>query len=119
MEFVKPLVHATALDEIGVPAYFHDAAVVHHHDHIGVMDGGQAVRDANGGAALHEAVQRGLHGALGFGVRYVGSYLLWRLRRKGHRGAYLRIPMEIEASWVARRQLSTAVRDHLPERVAS
>ena len=51
------------------------------------------------------------HGVLGFGVRYLGHYALWRLRRKGHHGAYLRIPMEIEAEWVARRSLSTAVRD--------
>ncbi len=59
------------------------------------------------------------YGVLGFGVRYVGNYALWRLRGKGHRGAYLRIPMEIEADWVARRQLATAVRDELSDRVAS
>ena len=59
------------------------------------------------------------YGVLGFGLRYVGSYLLWRLRRKGHKGAYRRIPLEIEADWVARRQLATAVRDELPTRVAS
>lgn len=53
------------------------------------------------------------HGVLGFGARYLGHYLLWRLRRKGHHGAYLRIPMEIEAEWVARRSLATAVRDDL------
>lgn len=51
------------------------------------------------------------HGVVGFGVRYVGSYLIWRARLKGHRGAYLRIPLEIEAEWVARRSISTAVRD--------
>ena len=59
------------------------------------------------------------YGAVGFAVRYLGSYLLWRMRRKGHRGAYLRTPMEIEADWVARRQLATAVRDELSQRVAS
>ena len=53
------------------------------------------------------------HGVVGFGARYLGHYLLWRLRRKGHHGAYLRIPMEIEAEWVARRSLATAVRDDL------
>ncbi len=52
-------------------------------------------------------------GVIGFGARYLGSYAMWRLRRKGHRGAYLRIPLEIEADWVARRSLSTAVRDEL------
>lgn len=52
-------------------------------------------------------------GVVGFLVRYVGAYTLGRLRRKGHRGAYLRIPLEVEADWVARRSLSTAVRDNL------
>ena len=51
------------------------------------------------------------HGVIGFGTRYVGAYVLWRLRLKGHRGAYLRIPMEIEADWVARRSLATRVPD--------
>ena len=59
------------------------------------------------------------YGVIGFSLRYVGHYLLWRLRGKDHKGAYRRIPMEIEADWVARRQLSTAVRDELSERVAS
>ncbi len=59
------------------------------------------------------------YGMLGFGVRYIGNYALWRARRKGHHGAYLRIPMEIEAAWVARRQVATAVRDELSDRVAS
>ncbi len=59
------------------------------------------------------------YGAVGFAARYLGSYVLWRLRRKGHKGAYRRIPLEIEADWVARRQLATAVRDELPDRVAS
>jgi hypothetical protein len=53
------------------------------------------------------------YGPIGFVARYTGSYVVWRLRRKGHEGAYLRIPMEIEADWVARRSLSTAVRDEL------
>jgi hypothetical protein len=60
----------------------------------------------------HEAVhvrQWRRHGLVGFSVRYVGSYALWRLRRKGHHGAYLRIPLEIEADWIARRSLATAV----------
>jgi hypothetical protein len=59
-------------------------------------------------------------GHVGFAARYVASYALWRLRRKGHRGAYLRIPMEVEADWVARRSLSTAVREPIGEhRIAS
>ncbi|HEY0521714.1 MAG TPA: hypothetical protein VGC84_19640 [Ilumatobacteraceae bacterium] len=58
-------------------------------------------------------------GVVGFGVRYLGPYALWRIRGKDHRGAYLRIPLEIEADWVARRSLTTAVRDELQERIAS
>jgi len=45
------------------------------------------------------------HGFLGFGVRYVAAYAKWRLCRKGHYGAYLRIPLEVEAEWSARRAL--------------
>ena len=59
------------------------------------------------------------YGVFGFGARYLVNYALWRVRGKGHRGAYLRIPMEIEADWVARRQVATAVRDELSDRVAS
>ncbi|MBI4882540.1 MAG: hypothetical protein HY826_00635 [Actinobacteria bacterium] len=59
------------------------------------------------------------YGAAGFAVRYVASYALWRARRKGHRGARLRVPLEIEADWVARRQLATAVREELSEHIAS
>jgi len=67
---------------------------------------------ASPGLLRHEMVhvrQWRRYGAVGFPLRYVGHYLLWRLRRKGHRGAYLRIPMEIEADWVARRSMATAV----------
>jgi hypothetical protein len=46
------------------------------------------------------------HGVLGFTARYLGPYVFWRLARKGHRGAYLRIPFEVEADWVARRTLA-------------
>jgi hypothetical protein len=66
------------------------------------------VRDAEPSVHLlrHEQVhvrQWRRHGPIGFPVRYVSSYLLWRLRRKGHLGAYHRIPFEIEAEWIARR----------------
>ena len=44
-------------------------------------------------------------GVVGFLRRYLGAYLRWRLRGYGHRAAYLRIPLEIEAEWVARREV--------------
>jgi hypothetical protein len=43
-------------------------------------------------------------GVVRFLARYLGSYLLWRLRGHSHRGAYLRIPQELEAEWRARRE---------------
>jgi hypothetical protein len=42
-------------------------------------------------------------GVVAFLVAYVGSYLRWRLRGYGHWAAYRRIPLEVEADWVARR----------------
>jgi hypothetical protein len=41
------------------------------------------------------------YGVAGFLVRYLGAYLLGRLRGYGHWAAYRRIPLEIEAEWVA------------------
>jgi Domain of unknown function (DUF4157) len=43
-------------------------------------------------------------GVVGFLGRYLGAYLRWRLRAHGHRGAYLRIPLEVEAEWRARQR---------------
>jgi hypothetical protein len=60
----------------------------------------------------HEAVhvrQWARHGLL-FPVRYTASYAKWRLARKGHWGAYKRIPYEVEADWLARRQLRAEAR---------
>jgi hypothetical protein len=76
-----------------------------------------SVRKAHAGSRsllYHERVhvrQWRRYGLLGFSSRYLGSYVLWRLRGKGHQGAYLRIPFEIEADWVARRALATEVRE--------
>ena len=59
------------------------------------------------------------YGLVGFSARYVGSYVVWRMRRKGHHGAYLRIPLEIEASWISRRSLATAVTEELTIEVST
>lgn len=44
-------------------------------------------------------------GAARFLVRYVGSYLGFRLRGYGHIAAYRRIPLEVEAGWASRHAL--------------
>ncbi|MCU1449167.1 MAG: hypothetical protein JWP02_1337 [Acidimicrobiales bacterium] len=41
-------------------------------------------------------------GVFGFLGRYLGAYVRWRLRGYGHRAAYRRIPLEVEAEWAAR-----------------
>ena len=46
------------------------------------------------------------HGVVGFLVRYLGAYLAWRLRGYPHWAAYRRIPLEVEAEWVARREVA-------------
>jgi Domain of unknown function (DUF4157) len=43
------------------------------------------------------------YGVVGFLRRYLGAYLGWRVRGYGHKAAYRRIPLEIEAEWLARR----------------
>lgn len=48
-------------------------------------------------------------GRIRFLVCYLGEYLRWRLRRHGHRGAYLRISLEVRAEWRARRELGIGV----------
>jgi hypothetical protein len=52
--------------------------------------------------AVHVRQWRQL-GVVAFLVRYVGAYLRWRVRGYPHVAAYRRIPLEIEAEWVARR----------------
>ncbi len=77
------------------------------------------VREGCGGSPYllrHELVhvrQWRRHGVLGFSLRYLGAYVAGRLRGRDHRGAYLHIPLEIEADWIARRSLETAVTDEL------
>jgi hypothetical protein len=41
-------------------------------------------------------------GYFGFLRRYVGGYTRWRWYGYGHWAAYRRIPLEVEAEWVAR-----------------
>jgi hypothetical protein len=42
-------------------------------------------------------------GLVGFLRRYLGAYVRWRLRGYGHWASYRRIPLEVEAEWLARR----------------
>ena len=46
------------LDQIGMPAAFDDATVLHDADQIGLADGRQAVSDHDHGAALDDMFER-------------------------------------------------------------
>lgn len=57
------------------------------------------------GLMAHELVHVRQYRDLGlirFALRYVGSYLRFRLSGYGHMAAYRRIPLEVEASWLSR-----------------
>src|SRR5258707_145374 len=66
-------VTAVAGQQARVVAGLDDAAVVQHDDLIGVADGGQPVRDGDGGAAPGQGVERLLHGPFGLGVQRAGG----------------------------------------------
>ena len=52
-------------NQLFVAAAFDDAAVVEDHDDIGILDGGQAVRDDKHRAALHQLIHAALDDGLG------------------------------------------------------
>ena len=58
-----------------------DTALFQHHDAIRIADGGQAVSDNKGGAAIHQAIHAPLHQCLGAGINGGG-----RLVQDQHRG---------------------------------
>ncbi|MNI23615.1 hypothetical protein D3C73_772090 [compost metagenome] len=67
-------------------AAFHNLPVVQHQDLVGTADGGEAVGDDEGGAALLEHLQRILNQALRFGVDIGGGFIQYQNRRiKGQR----------------------------------
>ena len=55
-------------EQLGVGALFDDLAHFEHVDAVRVLDGGKAVGDDEGGAVLHQVVERVLDLALGLGI---------------------------------------------------
>ena len=60
-------------DQLGVRALFDDTPFVQHHNAIGVLDRGQAVRDHDGRAPAHQLLERRLDQPLGLGVERGGG----------------------------------------------
>src|SRR6266849_6661720 len=65
---VQVRVIAAASEEFVVRAALDDAAVAKDNDLVGVLHGGGAVRNQNGGAAVHDAAQAGKNALLGLRV---------------------------------------------------
>ena len=70
---VEVAVLALERKQLGVRALLAHAAVVKHDDAIGVLDGGQAVRDDDGGAPDGGAVHGGLYKLLALSVEGAGG----------------------------------------------
>ena len=62
-----------------------DAAVFQHHDHIGVLYGGEAVGDDENGASLHQTVHAPLYHGFGMGVDAGGGFVEDHHRRIRYR----------------------------------
>src|SRR5690606_3562940 len=73
LELVEAGVEAAALEELVVRALLAQLAAVEDEDAVGVLDGGEAMGDDDGGAAAHEGVERMLDLALERGVDGAGG----------------------------------------------
>ena len=62
-------------DQLAVDAIFDDFALPQHHDPVEAGDCGEAMRDHDGSAPLHEVLQRSLDELLTFGVQRAGSFV--------------------------------------------
>lgn len=61
--------------QLSVGALFGNAPTLHDDDPVGMLDGGQAVRNDQGGTSLHQALQGVLYQPFGFGVQRRGGFV--------------------------------------------
>ena len=94
------------LDQIGMPAAFDDATVLHDADQIGLADGRQAVSDHDHGAALDDMFERFLELRLGVAVERAGRLVEQHDRRLAEHGAGKR-----DALLLAARQVHATLAD--------
>ena len=84
---VQGRIQSAVRQQLPVIAALHDPALVHDDDAIGTFDGGQAVCDDQGGAALHENAEFMLYAALGLVVERCGGLIQDQHGRVGEEGA--------------------------------
>src|ERR1035438_5008651 len=79
----------TALESVQglVGAALHDAALFHHQNLLRAADGGEAMRDHEGGAPFHQVGETLLNGGLGFGIEAAGGLVENQDARIGENGA--------------------------------
>ena len=80
-------VNAAARDQFGAAALLDDPAVLEHDDLIHVMNGGEAVGDDQGGAAVHQFLDRFHDGSFGRGVERGSGFVEKQDRRVFQKGA--------------------------------
>src|SRR5947209_8183873 len=54
LKVIELLIDATLFHQLVVCGLLHNPTLVQHYNHIGLLNCGQSMRDANGGAALHQ-----------------------------------------------------------------
>ena len=72
---------------VAMTALAHDFALIHHHDPLELLDGGETMRDHDGRSAGHEILQPDLHKPLILGVERTGRFVEQEKRRVTQDGA--------------------------------
>src|SRR5436190_6719017 len=75
LQIVQPAIHAVRREQVAVRAALHNPPLGQDDDEIGVLYGGEPVRDDEHRAVRHQAVDRFLHQALGLGVERAGRFV--------------------------------------------
>ena len=72
---VELVIGAAFCHELFVVATFDDAAVIHDHNNISVLNGGESVGNDKDGAPFHELIHPILHDGFGAGVDGGGGFV--------------------------------------------
>jgi hypothetical protein len=95
------------LHQLVEAAAFHDATLLEDEDAAGIADGGQPMRDDEGGTPLHHLVERRVHLHLGHGIERACGFVKNEDRRIFQKRARDREPLTLSA-----RQIPAALSDY-------
>ena len=77
----QPRIQRIAHDQLLMGTDGHQATLIHHRDPVGVFHSGQAMRDYQCGAVLHQAWQRFLNQVLALRIEGAGGFVQQQNRR--------------------------------------